>query len=66
MRESLFYVRGFNPPVRIVKPHPIWKDMVWVVPASLPWASASAERLDELEPELRNGGSLTSNSLGGC
>lgn len=46
----VMFVRGFNPPVLVVKRE---AGMAYVVPASLPWACARLVREDALTHELR-------------
>lgn len=45
MTTQTYYVRGFNPPVLVVKRD---NGAAWVVPAVLPWAGARVVREDHL------------------
>jgi hypothetical protein len=53
--DVTYYVRGFNPPVLIVKSHQEFRDAVWVVPKALPWACSRLVRRDQLTTSLRPG-----------
>lgn len=51
---SIYYVRGFNPPVLVVKEHQRYRDCVWIVPAAIPWACSRLVRKDQLQTTRRS------------